>query len=449
MRLRKVLLALVAAVLITLQAVSLGWVVSSGESTATVASNALQAAYALYNLVLTVVAIGHSEVHTHGRFTVHLAVLNTLAMVLYFVASITPSTETFQSGPEKAFWYASLVFWFIGFWLSARMKRGPPLKYPSERIYTEKTLSGVTTKVEDNVCGIVHGSPWDIILFSYTTKVVMLGYASESLEIGDLPILPGDHRATYLFRKMKEALRKYKIKSAKPGSGLQLAWRVFCVNAKLFSMVGGLVSISALLYYVPALFLREFVHYLETDPDRSDPAWGWFYCAGLFGFNALAFLFTNQMWSLSTTSLQVAIKVQLNSILFSKTLVRKDVASSAPSKSDKDDGDKSSTKSKKAKEEEKKDEEGEFSSKAQIMTLMTTDVDRVSEFAWHYFTLIGTRFFTFYERCFNYCVPQTLQSRSSSARSFCTSFWAYPVSSALPSHASSSRSTTSPRRSSS
>ena len=40
------------------------------------------------------------------------------------------------------------------------------------------------------------------------------------------------------------------------------------------------------------------------------------------------------------------------------------------------------------KEEEKK-EEGEFSSKAQIMTLMTTDVDRVSEFAWHFFALIG------------------------------------------------------------
>jgi hypothetical protein len=38
----------------------------------------------------------------------------------------------------------------------------------------------------------------------------------------------------------------------------------------------------------------------------------------------------------------------------------------------------------------KDSEEEEFSSKAQIMTLMTTDVDRVSEFSWHIFTLIGT-----------------------------------------------------------
>ena len=36
----------------------------------------------------------------------------------------------------------------------------------------------------------------------------------------------------------------------------------------------------------------------------------------------------------------------------------------------------------------KKDDEDDFSSKAQIMTLMTTDVDRVSDFAWHMFSLI-------------------------------------------------------------
>lgn len=68
------------------------------------------------------------------------------------------------------------------------------------------------------------------------------------------------------------------------------------------------------------------------------------------------------------------MRIQLNSILFAKTLVRKDVASAAASESP--DG------------EDKKDDEDDFSSKAQIMTLMTTDVDRVSEFSWHLFTII-------------------------------------------------------------
>ena len=35
---------------------------------------------------------------------------------------------------------------------------------------------------------------------------------------------------------------------------------------------------------------------------------------------------TAQLWSISTTVIQVRIKEQLNSVLFAKTLVRKDVA---------------------------------------------------------------------------------------------------------------------------
>lgn len=34
--------------------------------------------------------------------------------------------------------------------------------------------------------------------------------------------------------------------------------------------------------------------------------------------------------------------------------------------------------------------EEEFSSKAQVMTLMTTDVDRVSDFSWHLFTFVDS-----------------------------------------------------------
>jgi hypothetical protein len=92
------------------------------------------------------------------------------------------------------------------------------------------------------------------------------------------------------------------------------------------------------------------------------------------------------MWSISTTTLQVSMRVQLNSILFAKTLVRKDVASSSgPSENTKDKNDSDSA----SESSEKKDDRGDFSSKAQIMTLMTTDVDRVSEFSWHIFTLVG------------------------------------------------------------
>ena len=94
---------------------------------------------------------------------------------------------------------------------------------------------------------------------------------------------------------------------------------------------------------------------------------------------------TGQLWSLTTTTIQVRLRIQLNSALFAKTLVRKDVASSSPSNPPSVVGASAADKDK----EKSKADEDDFSSKGQIMTLMTTDVDRVSEFAFHVFSLIG------------------------------------------------------------
>jgi hypothetical protein len=96
---------------------------------------------------------------------------------------------------------------------------------------------------------------------------------------------------------------------------------------------------------------------------------------------------TGQLWSISTTTLQLRLKIQLNSTLFAKTLIRKDIASAgsassnAPSRPSTPGGESS------AGNESKEDPvEDDFSSKAQVHTLMTTDVDRVSEFSWHFFS---------------------------------------------------------------
>ena len=87
------------------------------------------------------------------------------------------------------------------------------------------------------------------------------------------------------------------------------------------------------------------------------------------------------------TTLQVRMRLQLNTILFQKTLVRKDIASSSGSDSSTpgadapDSGNTGTSKN-------EKDDEDDFSSKAQVMTLMTTDVDRVAMFPWQLFTIV-------------------------------------------------------------
>jgi hypothetical protein len=87
------------------------------------------------------------------------------------------------------------------------------------------------------------------------------------------------------------------------------------------------------------------------------------------------------MWAVATTDVEVRLRIQLNTTLFAKTLVKKDIASSAPSSTSKDSADQ---------KERPNDESDRFSSKAQVMTLMTTDVDRVSDFAWHLFYLVNS-----------------------------------------------------------
>ena len=132
------------------------------------------------------------------------------------------------------------------------------------------------------------------MLFSYTTKVVWLGNVADSLDIGDLPIVPASMRATYNYARMRKALRKIKLKifswSPAPSTGWHLTWRLIRLNYVILLVVLGLVAISAALSFAPALFLRKFVQYLEVDRNREDKKWGWVYVVGLFVTNVLVFL---------------------------------------------------------------------------------------------------------------------------------------------------------------
>ena len=134
-------------------------------------------------------------------------------------------------------------------------------------------------------------SPWDILSFSYTTKVVWLGNTAESLDIGDLPIVPRSVRATYNYAQMRKALRRVKLKifswSPAPGAGWHLIWHLIRLNYAILILMSSLAAIAAALFYTPALFLRKFVQYLEVDQNRENKGWGWVYVVGHFVANIL------------------------------------------------------------------------------------------------------------------------------------------------------------------
>ncbi|TDL21435.1 ATP-binding cassette transporter [Rickenella mellea] len=387
MHTRKFVLSIILAVVSIVQTFAMVWTISSDGSTKDIATTVLHVVFAVYSVSVSIASIRSTDVSYHWSSIIHLSSLTTLACAALGVAAILPTDDSPRS-LLSVLWYSALSLYFFAAVISVRTKRGPKLHFPSELIYSEKTIAAATTIVEDNVCGITDASVWEVLMFSYTTKVVMLGYRSESLEIADLPIVPGNMRATTIFARMKAASGHIKLHGfwkPKPGSGWELAYRLVHVNAVTLAVQISLAVASAGTFYAPAFFLRMLVKYLEDDPNREDTRWGWVYCAGLFFANVIGYLVTGQLWSISTTQLQGRLKVQLNSILFAKTLVRKDIASNVGSQNKTDDKSKKTSPSEPGDE---KDDAAEFSSKAQIMTLMTADVDRVSDFAWHSFTLV-------------------------------------------------------------
>lgn len=167
-----------------------------------------------------------------------------------------------------------------------------------------------------------------------------------------------------------------------------------------------LAIVTAAMYYAPSWFLKEFVEYLEAHPDRSDMRWGWVWSFALFASNALMYLAIGVLWSISSTHLQTRIKLQLYTLLFSKTLVKKDLAA-APTAEKQGSGE--SVRAAIAREDipgaenegqdregaieeiktaNKEPEEEDVSSKAQVMTLFQIDCERISEWTFHAFSMV-------------------------------------------------------------
>ena len=124
------------------------------------------------------------------------------------------------------------------------------------------------------------------VLLTQSIKVVMLGSTTESLEIGDLPIVSFDMRATHLFRRMRNAMKNIKPVmlgwKPRPGSGWQVGIRLFKLNSFVILMEIALAAFVAVLVYVPAFFLKRLIAYLETDPERLHIQWGILFALGLF-----------------------------------------------------------------------------------------------------------------------------------------------------------------------
>ncbi|KAL0564406.1 hypothetical protein V5O48_017642, partial [Marasmius crinis-equi] len=370
---RKYTLSFLAATIFILQSLRLGLSLKDSLGiTTSLVGNALDVYYAFFLLALCVRSLKHRNVSAHSESVLHISALTVISALLLTTLAILPTTSSPALRhilPATLYLrYTVIALYIASSFIALSTPQGPPLHYPPSAIYLPKTVESITNMDKENVTGADSSSPWGYLMFSYTTKVVMLGNIAQSLEIGDLPILPANMRSVLNFSRIRKVAQTVKFWSAKPGSGWNVGYQLLRVNFGVLTAQFWLAVVSAVLFYLPPWFLNLLVKYLQSDPERRDRSWGWVYVFGLIIATALMHLVSAQLWSISTTVIETRFKIQLNSLLYAKTLVRKDaVSSSGPStKSDEEDG----------AGEDEKDDENDFSTKAQIMTLMTTDTDR-------------------------------------------------------------------------
>ncbi|KAK4052550.1 hypothetical protein OIO90_004318 [Microbotryomycetes sp. JL221] len=344
------------------------------------------------------------DVDRHWSYTVVLTIVTFATVVTTFMRLILPTSASIAPPEDEPLFvkrlsfgltYSSAVLQLVAFMVAGTTPRCAPLVTvisAARHNYSDEsdTIANDTDKVQ--VTSYTTCSPLSFVLFSWLDPVLKLGSTLESLSQEDLPTLGINDRAPTVFAKMAKTTEK-----GCPRWMNGLLFRVLKVNKVLFMWQGLLAGTDAFLYYLPAFFLQRLVAFLEVPNDSDERskqpmAWGYVYCLGLLVSYLLEALVGNMLWFVSNSMLSTRIRVQLNTLIFDKTLRRKDVIGAAGGDSgSSDDGDDDNSSSAK---DDKASEEGgpntNFGNKSQVLNLFTIDVDRVADFAIWCFSIIDT-----------------------------------------------------------
>jgi len=159
MRRRKLLISLLLAAILVIDAVLLGWSIAHDE-TKEIATYAAHTGFCLYTLGLAFNSINQNTSSLHSESILHLTTLATLAWFLLSSIAILPDSTPITAFLEIVpilwyLWHAKLGLYLILCVITFTTRQGPPLRYPSNHIYTEKTILAGTNTAEENVSGSV------------------------------------------------------------------------------------------------------------------------------------------------------------------------------------------------------------------------------------------------------------------------------------------------------
>ncbi|BGP39463.1 hypothetical protein JCM10449v2_003413 [Rhodotorula kratochvilovae] len=327
------------------------------------------------------------SIDLHWRYTIALFTLSSAALLVALLRLLLPRSTGLSLLPSRALpahlYTAQLalalttaLLTLAAFLLTGTTPRCAPL---------------VDARTRRPVVALPASSPLTYLLFGWITPVLRASYTAASLDAATLPALPAADRARTLWDQIR---RSGPLAAAAPRGWNRLLYRLVRVNARLFALQVALSVVNAVLYYVPAFFLQRLVRFLEMrgTADAQTMQWAYVYVVGLFAGAVVESLVEGQLWFVSNSLLATRIRVQLNTLIFDKTLKRKDVAnlsphgrarttttttpgaSAAPSTAGGEGSDDSD-------EEEDGEKDLKFSTKTSLTNLFAIDSERVADFA--------------------------------------------------------------------
>ncbi|KAI8149056.1 P-loop containing nucleoside triphosphate hydrolase protein [Fennellomyces sp. T-0311] len=244
-------------------------------------------------------------------------------------------------------------------YVTSTINRGPP--------FLDENGHAVTTV---NVSSIA-----SFLFFTWVTPLVNYAFGKQRLEMDDLPTLPPNYRGYNLFFLFGQA------------RGRGLLYRIYRANRTAIIIQVITAFVSAIIYYCPAFFVNQLLVLIQdmAAGQRLETGMrdGFLIVMGLGAATVILAVIVGQLWYWAASSVQVRIKAMLNIEIYRKTLRRRDTAVSSGSDQQKDDDDKK----KKGSDDEKEDDDEDISSTGQIVNLMSTDANRISEFSTWWFTL--------------------------------------------------------------
>jgi hypothetical protein len=158
MRRRKIFITLLLAANTFVSGIALlGGSTPSNESK-DIAVRAVYLAFSIYLLSISVRSKSQSDARHHSESILHLTTLTTITMLLSGIISILPSNSppvSISTDTVLWLWFTQLSIYALVCLITFTTPLGPPMHYPSERIYSEGIVQAIIDRDEENVSGAI------------------------------------------------------------------------------------------------------------------------------------------------------------------------------------------------------------------------------------------------------------------------------------------------------